>query len=132
MSAFLSRLLGGDTPGGRENGDSISWNPLEQEEQLNTLEAESYHRPQLIFKHSTRCGLSGMTLRRFERQWAPARDQAGFHLLDVIGQRGLSQAIAERYALRHESPQLLIIESGKLREAASHSGLLGLSLSENP
>lgn len=44
-------------------------------------------------------------------------------LVDVLSQRPLSQAIEAQFGVRHESPQILIIEDGEVLWHASHRGV---------
>ena len=41
-------------------------------------------------------------------------------IVDVLGHRALSRAIAERFNIRHESPQALLMLGGVIRWHASH------------
>ena len=87
---------------------SFPWKELTMQEQLDEIDSRSNSRPVVIFKHSTRCSISAMTLSRFERAYT---DDLSFepYFLDLIAYRDVSDAIAERYGIRHESPQALLI-----------------------
>ncbi len=84
---------------------------------------EGCQRPVVIFKHSTRCGLSGMMLRRFQQNWDQARGEADFYLLDLVGNRELSNEVARIFEVPHQSPQVLIVENGSVRDCDSHGGI---------
>ncbi|MFY7994757.1 MAG: monothiol bacilliredoxin BrxC family protein, partial [Sediminibacterium sp.] len=60
----------------------IHWIPLQRPEQLDTIVAASHSRPQVIFKHSTRCSISSMVLARLERETPP--EGWDFYLLDLL------------------------------------------------
>lgn len=77
----------------------------------------------VIFKHSTRCGLSGMMLRRFQQNWELAREQADFYILDLISHRDLSQEVARHFDIPHQSPQVLIVSEGRVLDHDSHGGI---------
>ncbi|MCB9170899.1 MAG: bacillithiol system redox-active protein YtxJ [Flavobacteriales bacterium] len=99
----------------------MHWIPLNARAQLDVIDAASQERPVLIFKHSTRCSISFAALDRLERGWSDADD--AHHpawLLDLIRHRDVSNAVAERYGVRHESPQVLIIHRGRCIDHASH------------
>lgn len=96
----------------------MSWSPLTTLEELDALEAASAHGPVLLFKHSTRCSISSTALHRLQRAWQAA--DAPVHLLDLLRHRALSDAIAARYGVRHESPQVLVIRDGRCVYQASH------------
>jgi len=99
----------------------MNWIPLTTETQLQQLTAFSATRPQVIYKHSTRCGISSLAKSRLERQYQPT--DIDFHYLDLIAHRPLSNAIAERFKIHHESPQVLLIKNGICVYNESHSGI---------
>ena len=96
---------------------AMNWIPLTSVDQLNEISASDGRF--LIFKHSTRCGISAMVLRRFQKEW---KDEApvDVYLLDLIKYRDISSEIAMQYDVRHESPQLLLVQDGELLHHASH------------
>lgn len=100
----------------------MNWIKLETDSQLSQLIDESSSYRTIIFKHSTRCGISSMVLRRFEKQMLNT-DELRYYFLDLIAFRSISNKVAESFHLKHESPQLLIIENGSLVHHASHSNI---------
>ena len=64
-----------------------------------------------------------MMMRRFQQNWDQAREQADFYLLDLITQRELSQEVARNFEVPHQSPQVLIVEGGRVRDHDSHGGI---------
>ncbi|MES2680959.1 MAG: bacillithiol system redox-active protein YtxJ [Bacteroidota bacterium] len=99
----------------------MNWNPLSHLAELNKLDEESALQPVLILKHSSACSISAMALGRLERKWLPGDHQKlKPFFLDLIRYRNISNEIASRYQLRHESPQVLIISNGKCVYSASH------------
>ena len=97
----------------------MMWKPLQSFEDLDTAIAASHAHPVVLFKHSTRCSVSAMAKRNFEAQWDPAQ-QAEAYLLDLITYRSVSNAIAERFEVQHESPQMLVISDARLQFHESH------------
>jgi bacillithiol system protein YtxJ len=87
-------------------------------EQLDDLVAKSFLRPQVIFKHSTRCSISSMVLQRLERETQP--DGMDFYYLDLLLYRPVSNAIAEKFHVYHESPQIIVIRDGDAIYDESH------------
>ena len=102
--------------------DPLPWKKLTQENQLDILIEESKSHPVFIFKHSTRCGISSMVLRRFESE-LDAKDDYGMYYLDLLSYRSLSDAIAERFQVFHQSPQLLVLHQAELVHHSSHQGI---------
>jgi bacillithiol system protein YtxJ len=99
----------------------MKWINLNDEQQLKTIKELSIAKPQLIFKHSTRCNISNMAKSRLERGTAP--DTVDFYYLDLIQHRSLSAKIAEDFSVSHESPQVLLIKAGECVYDESHSGI---------
>lgn len=96
----------------------MNWQDLHSTDQLSEIDALSAEAPVLIFKHSTRCSISAAAKSRLDRGWdqAPLRS----YYLDLLQFRPVSNAIADRYGVEHESPQVLIIRNGKSVYQASH------------
>jgi bacillithiol system protein YtxJ len=76
----------------------------------------------LIFKHSTRCGISSWAWKQFQRDWDQSWNIPVF-FLDLLKNRDLSNRIAEELGVRHESPQLIWVRKGQVGFHTSHSGL---------
>ncbi len=99
----------------------MNWKELTKESQLSEIKEESKNRPQVIFKHSTRCSISAVAKSRLERGTPPAN--VDFYFLDLIRDRSLSNKIAEEFSVYHESPQVLVIKNGECVYDESHSGI---------
>ena len=99
----------------------MNWIPLTTEKQFEQILVESANKPQVIYKHSTRCGTSSMVLSRLERSEAP--ETIDFHFLDLIAHRNVSNKISEELKVYHESPQLLLIRNGECIYDESHMGI---------
>ncbi len=97
------------------------WINLNTEQQLQEIKNKSKEKPQVIFKHSTRCSISSMAKNRLDRSPAPAG--MDFYYLDLIKHRSISNKISEEFDVYHESPQVLIIKDGKSIYDESHSGI---------
>ena len=99
----------------------MNWIALQSDEQLRQIKEKSMQRPQVIFKHSTRCGTSAWAKNKLERS-QPA-EELDFYFLDVINSRQLSRTVAEEFHVHHESPQILIIRNGECIYDESHHGI---------
>ena len=73
----------------------------------------------LLFKHSTACWLSQQAKRQIEA-FASARPDVPVHVVDVLEDRPLSQGIEQKFDIRHESPQAILVRSGQPVWNASH------------
>lgn len=97
------------------------WIQLNQVSQIDGIkDAQGYS---LIFKHSTRCSISMMAKRTFERYWDIIPDHVNLYFLDLISHRDISAYIAETFQVHHESPQILLIKDGECILDASHGDI---------
>ena len=102
----------------------MNWNKLTSEEQIDQVILESAAKPVLLFKHSTSCSISSMALDRLLRNWKPEdSDKITPYYLDLLTYRNLSNLVAERFGIPHESPQVLLIQNGKVTYHESHYGI---------
>lgn len=97
---------------------SLPWKTLGSLEDLEAAHAASFQTPVVVYKHSTRCGISSMAKGRLEREYTDSPVQ--FYYLDLIRYREVSNAIAEQYKVYHESPQVLLLINGECVYEASH------------
>ncbi len=112
----------------KKANEPTNWLEITNEAHLDDLHQSSFKEPVLVFKHSTRCAISSMALSRFERSY---NAQGGFkpYLLDVIANRDISNRIAEKYQVPHESPQAILIHKGVAVYNESHTAILFEELS---
>lgn len=103
------------------NQNSLNWNALTDLKQLDSIVEESAEKPVVIFKHSTRCSISRMALKNFEREYNLEESEATPYFLDLLQHRDISNEIAQKFQVIHQSPQLLLIKNGKSVYDASHS-----------
>ena len=106
----------------------MEWITISDIGQLTEIQQKSNERPQVIFKHSTRCSISGMVLKRLEREGKP--ENMDFYFLDLIKHRNISNAVADVFKVFHESPQVLLIKNGECIYDESHYAISMDSLSE--
>ena len=97
----------------------MNWKDLNLVDALETIADASKARPQLIFKHSTRCGVSTMAKKGLEKEWN--LDQVDPWYLDLLNHRPISQMIESRFNVLHESPQAILFINGAVAYHASHS-----------
>lgn len=102
----------------------MNWTPLTSVSQLEEIKKQSHEKNVVIFKHSTRCSISGMALNRFERSWS-ANDSESIepYLLDLIEHRDVSNEIQNVFKVIHESPQIILIKDGESIYDASHMNI---------
>lgn len=101
----------------------VNWQTLDSKEILERAIERSAERPVIIFKHSTRCPVSSMALRMFERDWDFSPGTVEAYFLDLIRYRDVSGLVASLLAVDHESPQLILIKDKMAFYDASHSDI---------
>ncbi|WP_026966714.1 bacillithiol system redox-active protein YtxJ [Algoriphagus terrigena] len=102
----------------------MNWKKLTDSTQIEEIKELSNSKPVLIFKHSTRCSVSSMSLDRLLRNWKTEDDEKVVpYFLDLIAFRNLSDQIEVTFGVAHESPQVLIIRNGKAIYDNSHFGI---------
>lgn len=97
----------------------MNWNKLENLQDLNEAEEQSFEKTIAIFKHSTRCHISRMVLRQFENEF-DSQENVAPYFLDLLENRSISNEIASRFNVTHQSPQLIVIKEGKAVYDTSH------------
>jgi bacillithiol system protein YtxJ len=120
MSLFNS--IFGSSDEKKEKLSNVNWIPLQLMGQLDEIIALSKEKPVLIFKHSTRCSISRFALKQFENEF-DLQNQIDAYFLDLLEFRAISNEIASRFGIMHQSPQLLLIKEGKVLYDASHSDI---------
>lgn len=98
----------------------MTWESLTSIDDLDKAIAKSYDQTVILFKHSTTCSISAMALARVENAYASEDYDYSFYLLDLLRYRAISNEIASRFHIQHESPQLLVLDRGNCIYNASH------------
>lgn len=100
----------------------VGWRQLTDLGQLNEIIAESADKPVIIFKHSTRCSVSRMVLKQFEIEF-DLHEKITPYFLDLLEHRDISNEIASRFVVFHQSPQLIVIKDGNAIFNDSHGSI---------
>ncbi len=101
----------------------VPWHVLSKMEQLDEIVEESKTKPVAIFKHSTRCGISRGVLKLLEKNYNLKDEQLKLYYLDLIQNRDISNEIAARFKVHHESPQMIVIKNGAVVHHDSHHSI---------
>lgn len=91
---------------------------LHTEADLAAAVAHSNKVPVVLYKHSATCGVSYRARREIEHL-IEATDPPVYEVV-VQHARALSSLIAERWHIRHESPQVIVLHRGEPIFNASH------------
>jgi bacillithiol system protein YtxJ len=105
----------------KTNAGSLNWEQLTDSAKLDSL-LNDQDTPIILFKHSTRCSISSMALSRFESEW---KNELNCRLvfLDLLSHRNISNDIATKTGVEHQSPQAILVFKGKVIGHASHNGI---------
>lgn len=98
-------------------------------EQLDAVIQSSNKQPVLLFKHSTQCPISANALAELE-QFSHTEDAEDvlIRVVHVIEDRPVSNEIADRYQIKHESPQAFWIKDEQVLWHASHRAITSEAL----
>lgn len=105
----------------------INWIPLTSIAQLEEIEKNTT-AISVLFKHSTRCGISSGVLRQFESKNEVLDGKFDFYYLDLLNYRNISAAIAEKFQVYHQSPQMVVVKNGATLTDASHYDIISVDL----
>ncbi|UHA74069.1 bacillithiol system redox-active protein YtxJ [Paenibacillus sp. 481] len=90
-------------------------------EQLQTIIAESHQQPVVLFKHSTRCPVSSQADEEMDSVVKDFADKGiVFGKILVVEERPVSLECAEQLGIKHESPQVLLLQQGNVIWHDSH------------
>ena len=106
---------------------------LESIEEIDRLLEESNEKPVIIFKQSLICPISATAYREYEQYLSgrPDGDDGVVHaLIEIQNARPVSNAVAEKTGVRHESPQALLLRGGKVVWHQSHGSIRVDTLSQ--
>lgn len=94
--------------------------PLSDLEMLEAAIAESRERPVLLFKHSRTCGISCGALEELHAHLERGEARAAYRMITVQSHRRVSDEVAARLGVRHETPQAILLRDGRPVWKASH------------
>lgn len=106
---LFNKILGSKVK--EEKETNINWIPLNSLEQIKTIKELSKSETILVFKHSTRCGISSMVIKRFENLFDSSMNNIKVYYLDLLNFRAISDEVGYSFQAQHQSPQLLIIRN---------------------
>jgi bacillithiol system protein YtxJ len=107
----------------------LKWITLTSLEQLETIKKESETEAILIFKHSTRCGISRMVIKQFENLFTEEHKNLKVYYLDLLNYRNISDEVGIAFQIMHQSPQLIVVKNKVSVFNASHSDITQTALS---
>lgn len=117
LSSWLKKL--GLSQGLAEDG----FEPIDGTTTLDTVLERSHEQPVFIYKHSPICSVSTFAYRQVVGFLSAAASKPIIYFVDVLGARPVSNDIASRLDVVHQSPQVILIRSGEVRWHGSHGDI---------
>lgn len=97
--------------------------------ELETVLARSDNRKQLLFKHSNACPISTMAYNEMKKYLAASpSEEVDYTLVTVQIARNVSNEIASKLSIKHESPQAILVDKGQAVWHKSHYDITKTSL----
>lgn len=122
---FINKIFGGSSEPKEEK--LLPWINLNSLSQLVEVEEKSKTKTQVIFKHSTRCGISRMVMNQFVDAY-DVDANLDLYYLDLLNYRDVSNEVGYKFQVMHQSPQMLIIKNGVTVTHASHGAINDLDM----
>ena len=123
MSFFKNIFKENANTSKEEIKETAKFYTLDKMEQCDEIDEVSQTKPVVLFKHSTRCSISRMALKQFDAEFNYPEEKIDWYLLDLLNHRDLSNEIASRYNVMHQSPQIIVIRNGKAVFNESHDSI---------
>ena len=108
----------------------INWLHLINIDQIKQIRSLSKSETVFIFKHSTRCGISKMVIKRFDNMFNESMSNVKVYYLDLLNYRDVSDKVGVTFNVIHQSPQLLIIKNEVSVFNASHQDITSIKLQD--
>ena len=124
---IFNKMFGGSSEPKEEK--VLPWIPLNTIAQLDIIADKSKTKTQLIFKHSTRCGISRMVMNQFVVAY-DVDANVDLYYLDLLSYRDVSNEVGYKFQVMHQSPQLLVLRNGVVVAHASHGGINEIDLTQ--
>ena len=87
---------------------------------LSEILENSEKQPVVIFKYSNQCDSSARLKKYFEKKIKNKEIKYPIYLVTVQIERNLSSKIEDWFKIKHESPQIIIINNGKVTHTSDH------------
>ena len=101
----------------------MNWNTITSKKQVDSAVQQSFEKPVLFFKHSTRCGASTSAKHQLNESWDLNEEEITPYYLDLLSHRDVSNYIADKFSVIHQSPQVIMVREGKVIYTVSHHAI---------
>ncbi len=127
---LFNGLFGGKDEKESKKHKELPWIPLTTLEQVQEIDKKSKIKTQVIFKHSTTCGISRMVINMFKETYAFSEEQIDLYYLDLHAYREVSNEVGYKFQVLHQSPQLLVLKNGIAVAHSSHGAITEIDLAK--
>ena len=93
---------------------------ISETSEIDKIVDKSKDKLQVLFKHSTACPISRMSYEKMKNEYKLTNEEADLYYIGVIESRPVSNYIAEKLSVQHESPQMIVVKDGKQVFNESH------------
>ena len=125
---LINKLFGGSLE--TKEKKVLPWIGLTNMDQLDDIKEKSSIKTQVIFKHSTRCGISRMVMNQFVDSYDLNKNNLDLYYLDLLNYREVSNEVGYTFQVMHESPQILVVKNGVVVFHACHGAINDVDLSK--
>ncbi len=108
-----------------------NWRTLNTIEDIDAIIEASNHKPQIIFKHSTTCGISANAHHKLETDFSELEGKVDFYYLDLLANRPVSNAVADKTGVLHQSPQIILLKNGEVAYTVTHLAINPTKIAEH-
>lgn len=107
------------------------WSNLTEEIQIAEIIDLSSSIPVYIFKHSTTCGISAQAKENIEVSFKNNDKPIIFYYLDLLKYRTISNEVASKLNVHHQSPQLILVRNGQVVFTTSHHKIKATTIEDS-
>jgi len=99
------------------------WKEITSVAELTACMENAVSKPVVLFKHSTRCSISIMALKLFQKEWILENDKFDLCYVDLLAHRDVSNELEKLSSVQHQSPQAIVWFNNEVLYSATHSGI---------
>lgn len=123
---FFDKIFGTDKVREEER-----WYEIRTTQEMDNVILASSERSQVILKHSNSCGVSFFAKQNLDTIPSEQLSEADLYIIDVIRHRDVSYYLADKFNIRHESPQVFVIRDKQVVWNGSHGRVNADNVLEN-
>ncbi len=97
---------------------------FEKTTHLSEILEKSEYNPVIIFKHSSKCYQSDVLKEALEKAKEGGKIKSLIFIVVVQDSPVLSKKISEHFGIKHESPQIIIVNNNSVTYFASHDNIM--------